>query len=306
MKKRAFIILLLILLIACQRKDTTPTPQTYRSGNQGLALSFAPNLPPPTIIAEQREPLQILVNVENRGTSTVGGGQDRLYLHGFDPNIITGISTQGQPIRVLEGRGPYVQRGEFDTISFRARVTLPEGVDRIQQPIYATACYTYETVATGQVCIDPNPFSPYAQQKVCTPSAINLGSQGAPVAVQNVNVIAQPGRTRFEITISNVGGGTVFDPNKIAQCNPNSPGLGPNDIDRVLVEEVSVSGQNIIDTCKPRLREQRGLFPLQSRTITCELEDIRGESAYITPITVKLRYGYKTTIPKIVTVISST
>jgi len=250
-------------------------------------MNFVANLPPPRLYDNQ--PLDVLIQVENRGTSDISDAM--LYLSGFDPAIVTGISS-GQRIPLLEGRGPFMPRGAIDAISFKGRISSLAGqrIDKYTPTILATACYSYETVATAQVCIDPNPFAATRQQKVCTPAPVGMGSQGAPVAVTNVEVEPAPGKTRFRIGIQIVGGGSVFKRQAMSKCSPYSAGLGFDDVDYVEVVDVSVSGVSI--ECRP---VDQGLLRLTNGQgqLFCETTRLTQQTAYLTPLNIILRYGYQ-------------
>ena len=287
------LMLVLILLASCRAAGPQERPdfvQEFRRGTQGLYMRFAQNLPPTRLFSG--EELAAVLELENRGTFTIGGPGDRIYLSGFSPNVIAGISPAGEQIPLLEGRSQFVQQGGFDTVAFRAMTKLL--TDRYPVRLLATACYAYETVAPGTVCIDPNPYAPAIRQRVCVPQNVAMGGgQGAPVAVSQVEIDASPGKTRFKIHISNVGGGEVFRSGgmMLNKCGPGGM-LGFDEIDYVELADVIVDGISIRGSCRPldaghvRLSNNQGL-------VYCEYDRPRGDAAYVAPITVVLRYGYR-------------
>ena len=304
MKKSVLIVLLvLVLLFGCAVKKTTKEqqPTFFRSGSQGLFLSFIPNLPPPKLF--DRDPFNVMIQVENKGTSPVGGPGDRLYLSGFDNSIITGINTYGEQIPPMDGRGPYMPQGGLETVNFRGVIQSLTGkrIDKYQPMILVTACYNYETIDSEQVCIDPNPYAPTSVQKVCTPMHVGTGSQGAPIAVTGVDVDAAPGKTRFTITIRNVGGGDAFKMGGqyLDKCSPYNPGLGFDEVDYVQLADVSISGISIRPSCKP-VDPSTGHIRLSNggATLFCEYEEPMGQSPYLTPLNIILHYGYRQSIAK--------
>ena len=303
MKKSALVFVLVVLLSCTQFNQGTEKkePTTgYRTGSQGLLLTFLPNLPPPRVF--DRDPFNVVIQVENIGTGRVGNGLDRLYISGFDHNIITGIGTDGLPLPLLEGRTQYINRGGVDALTFKGttRSLTEKRVDKYQPMILATTCYNYETVASAQVCIDPDPYAPTSTARVCTPTAVGTGSQGAPVAVTNVLVNAAPGRTRFTINIQNVGGGSVFRNGNqyLAKCSQYNPGLAFDELDFVQVSDIIISGSSIKSSCKPL--DASGHLRLTSGNgqIFCELDAPQGQTPYLTPLNIVLKYGYRQTIAK--------
>lgn len=289
------LILILLVLAGCQgrpqTKEDAAFTQEFRRGTQGLTMRFAPNLPPPRLFSG--EELGAVLEIENKGTYTIGGPGDRIYLSGFDPSIISGISPAGEQMPVLEGRTHFVTQGGFDAVTFRATTRILE--DRYPVRLLATACYGYETVASANVCIDPEPYSPTIRQRVCVPQNVPVGGgQGAPVAVTLVETDASPGKTRFKIHVQNIGGGEVFRAGgqMLSKCGPSGGGLGFDEIDYVELADVIVSGMSIRGSCRPldqghvRLTNGQGL-------VYCEFDRPRGEAAYVTPLTIILHYGYR-------------
>jgi len=298
MKKSVFaVVALCLLLVACQGfggSKTTQTPQDFRFGTEGLSMSFMPNLPPPRVFENQ--PLTIMLRVENRGTFSLRQGDAQIYLSGFDTRIITGIPGTGKSVPPLEGRSQYVPQGGFDVVTFDSTIASLTGLraDKFDAPLVAKACYKYETQAGGQVCIDPVPFTASRTQKVCTPGVVSLGSQGAPIAVSAIGVEANPGRTRFAITVQNVGGGDVFLQKDMAKCSPSSGGFSYTDIDAVELVDVSVAGTSVKQSCRPVNNNIVRLVNGQA-TIYCELPT-QGQQAYVSSMNVYLRYGYSQSV----------
>lgn len=301
MKKElgALLILGMLLFIAgCAQGETREErgPAEFRVGTEGLWLWFEPNLPPAWIYDDQ--PLEVMVRVENRGAYGIGSAGDKLYLSGFDPTIITGISTFGEQIPLLEGKSQYGE-GELDAVAFRATIRdlASKHIDVYETRLLVTGCYGYQTIATSNICIDPDPYSISAKQKVCTPQDASVGSgQGAPIAISGIDVEPGKGRTRFRIRITNVGRGDAFKPGTgyLNKCSPyDSQGLSYDEVNYVRLDDVSVAGRSITSSCKPSfdIRLIAG-----GATIYCELSGIASGSAFISPMTVRLSYGYRYSI----------
>lgn len=308
MKKELTLIILLILIAGCipGRQPTKETqPENYRYGNQGLRFTFVPNMPPFRIF--DTDEVNVLIEVENMGAYTTSGVADRIYLSGFDLAILTGIKTSGEIIPALEGKGPYIRRGATDRIQIKGIPAMlsTQNIDKYPLKLLATACYEYETIASANICIDANPYKMTTTEKACVPRNVPMGGgQGAPIAVTNVEVEASPGVTRLQIDISNVGGGEVFKPgiDTMQRCGPYTSGIGFEEIDYVQIYDVTMPGYSIINSCKPL--DQGHIRLINGRaTIYCTI-NTAGHSVYMTPVTIKLAYGYKNVIFKDVELLS--
>lgn len=305
MKRGCIVVLLILLLIGCSRTGTNQPIENWRVGAEGVRMFILPNLPPPRIYDDQN--LEVVVDMENRGAFDVGFPGDAVYLSGFDPNIITDIPTTGIQMPPMEGKtnfGP----GGIGTVSFqgKTRALSFRNIDKYTPRLLVTSCYGYKTIASDSVCIDPDPFTSARTEKVCLPTTTSFGgSQGAPVAISNVEVEPSPGRTRFKITVTNVGGGDVIRPGAVYlnKCSPFHPdGLQYTDTDYVLVEDVSMPDVSIMQSCKPldngylRLTNGRGVM-------YCELGNLAGSTAYTSPLSIQVSYGYRQTLFRDVTIL---
>jgi len=168
--------------------------------------------------------------------------------------------------------------------------------------LQATLCYNYRTVASANVCLDPNPFSATVQQKVCTPASVSLGGgQGAPVAVNIVEVDPALGKTRFRIRVQNVGGGEVFKPAALNKCSPFSEGLKFDEIEYVKVLKVNTQNKNL--KCNPLVDGGHLRLTGGQGTLFCEVDGLTGTAAFVSPLVIELEYGYRQTLLKSVDIV---
>lgn len=306
MKKSVLVVLLAVLVVACAPRTTTEQPQAqdFRSGTEGIVMSFVPNLPPPEVY--EGEPLQVMVQVENKGTYSVDRNSGKIHLSGYDPSFLSIGGPDGVGwgyLPRLEGRGPFLPQGGIDTLTFESPAVSGlsgANIDKYEPTILATACYKYQTLATAQVCLDPKPFAPTSQDKVCTPSTVSLGSQGAPVAVTRVEVEPAPDKTRFRIYLANVGGGDLFKEGSLPACDPRSQGLRFDELDYVKVNSVTLSGRDLTD-CKPLDGQQMIRLINGQATLFCSAT-VQQQGAYLAPLNIELEYGYRSTIAKKITI----
>lgn len=312
--KKVLVICIIILMLGisgCRegfggRKEPV---SGYRSGSQGLVVNFMPNYPRPQMFDD--EPFDVILEIRNKGSQTIGFGGDRIFLSGFDTGIITGISTNGERLPSnFEGITEYNADGGYDTLQFTGEIypLKMKKIDRYPATVLATVCYGYKTVASENICIDPNPFAASNERKVCTPGVVSFGTQGAPIGITSVEVDPTPRITRFKIHMSNVGGGTVFKygADYLAKCNPyHTRGLEFNEIDVVRITGVQVAGKTITTSCKPMDNEGNVRLINGQATIFCELGNLGTGPAYTTPLTIEVDYGYRSTISKQVEIIQT-
>lgn len=299
MKKRLALAVLLTFLAACipigQQEQVT-------SETEGISVQYMANTPPPVVYGDT-ENLPIMLLIENKGT--YGNSTGKVYLSGYDRRIIRLDEYEKALPKNLQGRGPYTPRGQTHIMEFFANVTDigRMRLDQYNTILMATTCYEYETITGAEMCVDFNPYSVGQQQKICTPQDIMLtGGQGAPIGITQVELEPGRGVTRLIIHVQNLGGGTVFKPGQTAQemCNPyHERGLSYSDIGHVEIEEVRVSDVPLTD-CQPNpvpLTAGEGLIFCSIRESQPEFQGIN--TAFISPISVRLKYGYRqsTTVP---------
>jgi len=310
----ATIVLGLIFLTGCIQipgrsgGSNTNVPSAnfnFRTGSEGMVMLINPNTPPARIYDNQE--LNMIIELQNRGAYTLpGDGFDRVYLSGFDASLFPNIPYDGVPIPPLEGKTAYSQ-GTSNVISFQSPVSMGRLVNPLPVNLMATACYRYRTIAEATVCIDPDPFSTSTAPKACRATAIGLGTQGAPVAVQNIGVEPSRDRQRFVISISNARGGVVFKPgpSQMQACNPYvKEGLRFNERDYVKIVDVSISGASILGTCRPPPEDGQYLRLTSGQgKLFCDFENLQGTAPYTTNMRIELEYGYQENIMRSVTVV---
>ena len=258
----------------------------------------------------------------------------RISISGFDKNIITmqkGYKDYKDFLDndvYLPAASPLNPRGGLSTVEFKGTINANNIiVNKYEPTILVTACYPYFTTATPTVCIDPFPFDT-RQEKVCNIGSQNVELQGAPIAVTKIDEEASSGKIRFKITIENVGKGDVIWSNQesnlralIYRCSPAGDQPKPavddskkilsrildrEDFDKVQLDEVSIAGIDLLKdkkTCTPFADDKSNIVRLFDGKgfVICTLDtsSIKDfQSAFTTPISIKLRYVYRSTISK--------
>jgi len=318
----------LILISGCTgKKSAEKSLEEIRAGTEGITMSFLLNSPPDKIHVdkaaadESSNGFEVALELRNKGAFPQPGEGDaprgKVYLSGYDPEIIKfeGSNVKTELGNALQGKSTINPNGGFDVFTFKGSVNAESlNVEKYEPTLLASACYTYQTVAGPSVCIDPDPYSVTNERKVCQVQDTSLSSQGAPVAVTKINEEAFAGKTQFKITIKNVGNGEVLKNDIVeSKCGPSVEKIVREDIDRVQLVSVKV-GNNPLD-CGPfantggALRGETGDIRLINGEgyIICELPSSmysgaegtsKSRTAYITPMTITLQYGYRNSIEK--------
>lgn len=261
----------------------------FHTGTQGLQLRLLPGNPPQRLYSG--DPLNVLVEFTNKGAYNIEDG--RLYLSGYDREYLVfdrdqflGFQAEGKS--ELNPEGIISEIAEFKDPA----VSMPPETDRFKQIVKATACYSYKTFASPMICIDPDPLNIDPEDKVCQVQNVGMNSQGAPVAVKQVEVDSARGRVQFKIHVQNVGGGTVIESREgyvpIDRCHAL---LQRDEIDKV--EIYAYLSQDRVLDCKPnliRLTNGRGFAFCSYTGLDTESE------AYLTALNIELSYGYRNSI----------
>jgi len=294
MKKIIMILMLCVLLAACGPVDDGKTIENFRTGTDGLVVSFEPNHPPAKVYVRAGElnEIGIGVNLKNLGAADIVGGA--VVLSGYDPGILAIPSTRTfNAMDGLAGRSAFNPQGGFNTFDYNGAVNLAAMGDSYKPNILATACYDYSTFSEMSVCIDPDPY--LTKPKACTPSNIASSGQGGPIGVSSVSVEPTKGRTIFQIHFKNFGKGTVFSSAYgSARCLPNGGGIDERqEMDIIIVRKVKVGSQDITASCKGMgwgsVRLNNG-----ENFVYCTY-DSQGTDSYQTVLSVEMGYSYRTT-----------
>ena len=200
--------------------------------------------------------------------------------------------------------------GESEYITYRGKiVSWPPGSDQVQQHLLLTSCYQYTTYADPIICVDPDPIG--EGRKVCVPKSRTWsGGNGAPVAITSIEQENTPKNIIFRINVKNLGTGQVYDPGKLAKCSPYYPGrVTLEDLNVVYLGDVRIGQTGLRTTgsaggitCYPEVIRLDPKTKSGTTTCTYPLTGEVSRSAYQTPLTVELWYGYSETLQRTITI----
>jgi hypothetical protein len=299
MKTKKTIILLTILIIfisACTtginsngNSDSATASNKYRVGTSGIQMNYAANNPPSSITST--EGISVIVEYSNIGATAIN---DLIfYLTGYDPTVFNfGNSVVSASSPALPGKDHFNEQGsQKEFVTWKAGVSVPSGYDTFSQELSVTACYSYQTVASPTICVDPGTYG-VSESQSCSFSVKDLGSsQGGPLAVTSLKQTTRDSKIRLELNIENKGGGTPYSNNLPTQNCYNS--LQLNDVNTFSITEISLPGGRRF-TCQPS-----GIIRLNGgkATVYCDLP-LNSQSYFVSPLKIVLDYKYRQTLPK--------
>lgn len=300
------VLMLSVLFSACQGDvsqgerptDTATALAQVQSGTQGVRAKFVQNYPPNTLY--DINDFVALIEVTNKGATTVNPGQCFLQVTGFDPGIITGINYI-QGCGIVDGKSVYNLDGGFNQLEYQSTdLNLPFGTLDYKPNLNLVWCYNYETHASPLVCLDPVFYQISNEQKACEPRDVLMGGgQGGPVSIGYVGVDMVGDQAVFEISVRNSGTGQVLSRNSdITNCG--NANIDYDDVDKVQYRVEMTSG-GLMD-CSPgdgvvRLVNGQGKIICKSR--------INSATAFETPLQISLFYNYMDSMQRQVQIIQT-
>jgi len=289
-----FILIVVVFLSGCELIGTgeTPSEKDFRTGSNGLTISFLPNAPPDEVYEEN--PFSVGILLKNEGACEVRNG---IVSFSVEERYVE-ISNYENSVRFnLDGKSFATPGGDQETKFLKAKTKTIEGQsEKRETTIIASLCYPYKTIADASVCIDPDIYGLKTMNKICSVKDISLPAQGAPVAVTKIEskmLSAENDdyiKPQFIIHVKNVNNGEVIKKEKFQDaCSSNS--IGIDDIN-VIDIKAELSGQML--ECSP------GTLKLKDGedSIRCVLEEgiPKERGTYTSPLVIELEYGYMNSI----------
>jgi hypothetical protein len=288
----AYIALFLIVLVSyvgCSQTNSGSQNTAYRTGSQALEMRFLSGNP--STIYDGDRPAFILT-LNNKGTHDITQGY--IYASGFDSDILPLQLKEGETFNI-DGKDQFDPQGtstQYITLESAGPVRLPISTDRLTQSIKVVACYEYKTLATAEVCVDPDPYNRRVGTKACQQGISKYGAQGHPIALSSAKArLGENDEYIIEFTLSNVGNGIVFDSaTMVGSCVTGQ--LYETEKNKVQVTSVTLGGNP--GDCEPT-----GLLRVGQNTgrMVCRFPNIvNPEGAYVSLLEVQARYGYRNEI----------
>lgn len=274
-----FALVLSLFLSSCGTLYGSQEADPYRSGTEGVILSFMED----DYIFYDQQYLNLQLVLENKGA--YDKPQGKVVLSGYDPTI---IKLDTDPIDLPDefyGKNIYAPEGSqyFVSVAEEAPVSLSLG-ESYKTTLQASLCYSYQSIATPTVCLLYNPEDTY----ICEQDTIGLSSQGGPVAVSEVRQDYEQDKVRFTVFVQHVGDGSVVNAYDVDAYDACPFGLTKDMLNHVGVTmEINGLGE---PSCIP----SNGYIALNDAgqgVIICTFT-LREQRTYTTPLKITLDYSY--------------
>ncbi|MBU0615293.1 MAG: hypothetical protein KJ601_04330 [Nanoarchaeota archaeon] len=322
MKKIIFLGIVLLMVLGCGDKKAgvdipTITTKDLYQGTDGLALEFIPNSPPDQVYERGYAPVGL--NLKNKGTFDIVDGYlsislEKDYMNAQEnsyKSMADLIQYMGDDHLLFDIKGKSIESGdgENDQVTFITNINELEEMSIVHSTaILATACYKYQTQLSDQICIDTDVFGTRTVQKPCKTESKTFSSQGAPVAITQVEMSMLPDvdndlvRPQIIIQINNLGNGEVIEDQRTSISKAcSAQAVEYKSWNKVIVN--AVMGSNRIFDCD--LAEGTGnsaevVLKEKTAKVRCIYQEgiPFDEGTHSEPLFIQLDYGYTTSISK--------
>jgi hypothetical protein len=320
-KKILFGLVLLLIISGCGDKTEnvdipTITTKELFTGSDGLIVEFVKGNPPAEVYENSFTP--ITLNIKNKGAYDIQNGIISIALEKdyitAQQNSFNSVNTntryEGQEHLSLNIKGKNIEtaEGEEDQLNFLANIGELEDMSiEHESGIIISSCYKYQTELSDNICIDTDLFGTKTVEKPCETQSKSYTNQGAPIAIQEVEMAMLPDldngviRPQIIIHIINVGDGEVVadDTSTITKAC-SSQALEIDKWNKINVE--ARMGANHIFNCNPSSDSGIAKVTLKERNakVRCIIENGINieEGTRAEPLYIKLNYGYTSSISK--------
>ncbi len=267
--------------------------EDYRTGTEGVVISFLNE----EFTFYDGDYLNLQLVLQNKGAYDTPAG--KIVFSGYDPSIVRISDEEISLPDEFYGKSLYSKEGStyFVTVEEDAPLSLSFG-ETYDATLQASACYSYQTIATPTVCLLYDPDDTF----ICEQEPIGLSDQGAPVAVTEVQQTYLQDKVRFAVTFEHVGNGIVinaYDTEAYEAC--------PFTLERDHINSVAVT-MRISGLGEPSCIPSNRYVRLNSEgrgTIVCTFT-LREQRSYTTLAEITVDYLYLSTVDQAMTVAQRT
>ncbi len=297
------ILILFSVLFALSGCVEKPSEEKTVLGEDGLVISFESGMPPISI--EEKEPFDIGVLIENRGTAKVNKGDAAVFISGILYDSYSGIDSEtAKESNSIDLEGAYIEEdkaipGDSEVLQWIGLEYLPDiTMGKYTVSLTAQSCYKYSTIARAPICLATrSAIRDTTGTAICEINSEKpVTNDGASVQVSKIiEYTYGSDGFRVAIEIQNVGDGAVYDNAEGTDCL----GLHRQHLDRVYIDEIKLGGASFADDeCTWITEEGKHYIKLQNgvKSFTCRKTGVAGAGISQENINIKLSYGYTESI----------
>ncbi len=291
------LILLMILLLFGCTNPTEVTMKDLRAGTNGIVLKFLDGQPPAKVYENDR--FVMTLELHNDGAATA---KNAILSFGAPKEYVSvdiaGVTLDGKSTSMhfdIEGKSLKNPNGDINVLIVPVQAKTITTSKRQEVTAQAQLCYDYQTLAEASACVNYDPRGYLLSITACKPQKISMSSQGAPIAVAQVDVQSKylPDGSLgsvFIITLQNRGNGKVIEAGHSKEACSGTEDVGSL-WDKVRVTAV-LGGRQI--QCKKEVVRLEN----NKAEVFCEGSLQQTAGPYMAPLQVYVDYGYTQTLSK--------
>jgi hypothetical protein len=310
--KEALLILIILataLIAGCEQQNTSTG--AFIGGTKGLDMSFTENEPPEKVLDNNEETFTISVTLKNEGESTVDAGKVIGTLAGIDSTAFGMAQLTATNQNEIMGKEKYesdiTNNGGTEVLSFGDAKYQSSLVGDFVTSVRANICYAYETKAIFNSCLKRSTIQRESDNDMCKIEALkSVENSGAPLQITNVReTVNSNNGVKITFNIEKVGDGKIYVEDAFSTATGCFDKHDFDDKkDRVTVI-VQSQTSNIPIVCRSLGNGNQGVIRLSDDrgTVICDINTgSLQETAFESPINIKVRYTYMDSVEKEFTV----
>ncbi|MFH2020809.1 MAG: hypothetical protein ABIJ34_05310 [archaeon] len=299
MDKRLISLVIILFIVSCtSNSGNVKLEKDIYKGTSGIVLNF---FDMPKEVFENEE-LTYSVKIENKGPYPVANAKLLVSLEkGYAEFKDNGLHYYLKNDINMDGKTIYNLFDDFKLVNLPIKIlTLDAQSETHDSVILTTLCYDYEGQLYTDICIDTDPHGLTPGNKACAQqTSISLSEgQGGPVVISKIDTKMLMDddviRPQFKINIVNQGKGTVTRPGAGAEVCDNNP-LSRQSYNTISLSDVEISGRKMSSgqiECIPSDLILRNEEDFLTCTVTKQSGIPRTTASYLTPLQIKIKYGY--------------
>lgn len=271
MKKRMFILVLMVTLIACTNAPEKTGQFNFKQGTAEVNMRLLDGNPPEKIYPNS--PFSMVVELDNQAAYDLVDG--KLSVVGLDHTFLE-VTPEEESVDTLFGKSLTAPSGEKKFIEFKGQAHgLFQNAEEYRGIYFLKLRYNTALDFVDTICVNPSPYTIY--DAGCTvQSKKTYSGQGGPFAVTEVEeIMILPDEIELRLHLRNRGQGQA------SFIILESARLGDEDISNCQFQEGNENSRTL------QLTAER-----QEVTVVCR-HSLKETKSYTTSLALRFQYGYE-------------